>query len=153
MTPKQRLASQAWSALFDFVIATSKGRTDALTELGLSVNDSRALEALDDRDGRTMRSLAAEWKCDPSTATWAVDRLEKKGLARRQPHPTDRRAIHVLLTPDGARIRDELRRRNYAPPPELLTLPVDALKQLRDAAALLPVKREPIPPLDLTPSE
>lgn len=141
MTPKERLAAQAWSALFDFIVATSRQRADALVELGLSVNDSRALGALDPHDGRTMRSLAQEWRCDPSTATWAVDRLERKGLARRQPHPIDRRALHVLLTSEGERVRDELRRRNYAPPPELLALPIDTLRQLRDAAAQLPALR------------
>lgn len=151
-TTKGRLAAETWAALFDFVIATSRQRTDALAELGLSVNDSRAIEALDARQGRTMRSLAAEWGCDPSTATWAVDRLERQGLARRQPHPTDRRATHVLLTPEGSRVRDELRGRLYAPPPELLDLSADALRQLRDAAALLPLP-EPGAPLELAPGE
>lgn len=149
MTPKQRLAFQAWSALLDFVLATSHHRTAALAALGLSVNDSRALSALDREAGRTMRSLAAEWRCDPSTATWAVDRLVRKGLARRQPHPSDRRALHVLLTEAGERVRDDLQRRNYAPPPELLALPETALRQLRDAAALLPPP-DAVGPLELT---
>jgi hypothetical protein len=28
-----------------------------------------------------MKSLADEWRCDASNATWIVDRLEKLGLA------------------------------------------------------------------------
>jgi DNA-binding MarR family transcriptional regulator len=31
-----------------------------------------------------MRVLAQEWGCDPSNATWLVDRLEALGLARRE---------------------------------------------------------------------
>jgi len=31
-----------------------------------------------------MRSLADEWDCDPSNATWIIDHLEELGLARRQ---------------------------------------------------------------------
>ena len=38
-----------------------------------------------------MRSLADEWECDPSYATWIVDRLEALGLAKRQVVLHDRR--------------------------------------------------------------
>jgi DNA-binding MarR family transcriptional regulator len=49
-----------------------------------------------------MRALAREWRCDASTATWIVDRLEGKGLAERRAHATDRRVKLVVLTPRGA---------------------------------------------------
>jgi DNA-binding MarR family transcriptional regulator len=35
------------------------------------------------------------------TITNRVDRLETRGLVRREPDPTDRRGVRVLLTPEG----------------------------------------------------
>ena len=64
----------------------------------LTPNDSRALFSLDPRTGRSMRSLADEWQCDPSNATFIVDRLEEWRLARRQPLLHDKRVTLVVLT-------------------------------------------------------
>lgn len=69
-----------------------------------------------------MRSLADEWECDPSNATWIVDRLEKVGLAERRTVPNDRRVKLVALTPKGQKTRTELMKEFHQPPPELATL-------------------------------
>jgi DNA-binding MarR family transcriptional regulator len=48
---------------------------------------------------------------DPPNATGMVDELESLGLARRRPHPTDRRAKLVEATDKGkeaARKADEI---------------------------------------------
>jgi DNA-binding PadR family transcriptional regulator len=42
-------------------------------------------------------------RIDPSTMVSLVDRLERAGLAKRRPHPQDRRAREVLVTPKGRR--------------------------------------------------
>jgi DNA-binding MarR family transcriptional regulator len=41
------------------------------------------------------------------TMTSRLDRLESRGLIRRDSHPTDRRSVVVELTDDGLRIADE----------------------------------------------
>jgi DNA-binding MarR family transcriptional regulator len=81
---------------------------------------------------------AGEWRCDASTATWTVDRLERLGLAERRPHPHDRRAKLVVLTPAGASTRSQLLAGIYATPPELLELDPADLRTLRDLMARLP---------------
>ena len=133
---KTALAAEAWRAIFDFIIATAPQRNRYIGESGLTPNDSRALSSLGPQ-GRTMGSLAEEWKCDASTATWIVDRLEQRGLAERRPHPTDRRARLVVLTPAGARLRAKTTARMYIPPPQLLELDLADLVSLRDAARKL----------------
>ncbi|WP_051021151.1 MarR family winged helix-turn-helix transcriptional regulator [Nocardia araoensis] len=55
----------------------------------------------------TARELAARMSCEPSNATFVLDRLEQQGLIRREPHPTDRRAKQIVLTSTGLRRRDE----------------------------------------------
>jgi DNA-binding MarR family transcriptional regulator len=131
------LAAETWRSIFDFIVLTAGHRNDALAHLGLTPNDSRALTSLDPVKGRTMRSLADEWKCDASTATWIVDRLESRGYAERRAHATDRRVKLVVLTPSGSAVRQRMVERMYAPPPELLELDRAELVLLRDAARAL----------------
>jgi DNA-binding MarR family transcriptional regulator len=123
--------------IFEFIIATAPERNRAIGESGLTPNDARALQSLARRHGRTMGSLAEEWKCDASTATWIVDRLEGKGLAERRPHPGDRRVRLVYLTALGARTKARQLDRVYIPPRALLELDLGELVALRDAATSL----------------
>ncbi|MET8989109.1 MarR family transcriptional regulator [Nonomuraea wenchangensis] len=46
--------------------------------------------------------------CEPSNATFIVDKLEKQGLIERRAHPTDRRAKQLVLTPEGDALRERL---------------------------------------------
>ena len=119
---KEARARRVWRLMFDFLISTGPRRTEVLGAFGLTPNDSRALSSLSQEEGRTMRSLADEWRCDASNATWIVDRLENAGLAVRRDQPNDRRVKLVLLTAKGARLKGELMEAFYAPPAELLTL-------------------------------
>lgn len=43
----------------------------------------------------------------PTSITNAVDRLESAGLVERQPHETDRRAMLLVLTPEGKQVAEE----------------------------------------------
>jgi DNA-binding MarR family transcriptional regulator len=52
-----------------------------------------------------MKEAAGKLHCDPSNVTGIVDRLEARGLVKRQQSPNDRRVKHLVLTADGKRIR------------------------------------------------
>ncbi len=49
----------------------------------------------------TQFEIASEMQVTSSNVTFLVDGLEKEGLVKRLPHPTDRRTVHVQLTQDG----------------------------------------------------
>ena len=104
--------------MFDLLIRTAPLRTKSLARRGLTPNDSRALFSLDSRTGRSMRSLADEWECDPSNATWIVDHLEDLGLAQRQIVAHDKRVKLVMLTSKGQKTRKELMNEFQRPPGE-----------------------------------
>lgn len=140
---KAALAAEAWRRLFAFFIKTRPQRDHVLERYGLTPNDARALASLDSVKGRTMRSLADEWGCDASNATWMVDRLESRGWAERRAHPDDRRVKLVVLTPQGEKIRAAFTEEMNAPPPELLELDRADLEALRDVLAKLPEETEP----------
>jgi DNA-binding MarR family transcriptional regulator len=142
---KENAAATAWRHIFDYIIATAPERVAVLDRLGVTPAESRALISLDPKAGRAMRSLADEWRCDPSNATWLVDRLEHEGLARRVARDGDRRVKAVVLTAKGRRIRSELIKSQYTPPRDLVALPQRDLEALGAAASKLPARRSMAP--------
>ncbi|MEU3776179.1 MarR family transcriptional regulator [Streptomyces sp. NPDC032472] len=74
--------------------------------LGLTASQATALREM--TGPMTMRELSERMCCEPSNTTFVVDKLEKQGLIGRHPHPTDRRAKHLVLTPEGAALRERL---------------------------------------------
>jgi DNA-binding MarR family transcriptional regulator len=58
-----------------------------------------------------MSRLADTLSCDASNVTGLVDRLESRGLVRREPSPQDRRVKVLQLTPTGAQLRAQLLKR------------------------------------------
>ena len=98
--------------------------------LGMSFGRARALRRLARRP-LAMGELAAALGIDPPNATVLVDDLESQGLARRRPHPTDRRAKLVEATRKG---KDLARRADAilsTPPPGLSALGPHDLQTLQ----------------------
>ncbi|GAB3568454.1 MarR family transcriptional regulator [Amycolatopsis endophytica] len=59
------------------------------------------------RGSLPMRVMGERLQLHPTSVTNIVDRLEKDGLVKRVPHPTDRRTTLVEITDDGhARLED-----------------------------------------------
>ncbi|WP_037772055.1 MarR family winged helix-turn-helix transcriptional regulator [Streptomyces sclerotialus] len=80
----------------------------------------------------TARELANRMVCEPSNVTFVLDRLEQQGLLRREPHPSDRRAKQIVLTPAGQRYREEILRRlsDHSPLASLTAPQQDTLREL-----------------------
>jgi DNA-binding MarR family transcriptional regulator len=54
--------------------------------------------------GASMADMARYLGVAPTVITGLVDRLESRGLIRREPHPSDRRRIQLVLTERGNEI-------------------------------------------------
>jgi DNA-binding MarR family transcriptional regulator len=76
---------------------------DVLRPLGLTFARYELLTLLHfTRSGALpMTKASARLQVHPTSVTNAVDRLEKVGLVRRIPHPTDRRTTLVEITDEG----------------------------------------------------
>ncbi|GAA4613645.1 hypothetical protein GCM10023195_59190 [Actinoallomurus liliacearum] len=98
-------------------------------ELGLTPTQVIALRELS--EPITARELAKRMVCEASNATFVLDRLEEQGLIERQPHPTDRRAKRIVLTPAGERRRADVLDRLNAHSP-LAALDPTQQESLRD---------------------
>ncbi len=75
-----------------------------LKPFGLATNSYLLLLTiqLSDSGARLLSHLAARIMVHPTTITLLADRLERDGLLRREPHPTDRRATFAKITPAGS---------------------------------------------------
>jgi DNA-binding MarR family transcriptional regulator len=77
--------------------------TDGRSCGGLTYTRLRLLEALQCGGPAIMRELGVQLGVSPRNMTAMVDALEEARLVVRRPHPTDRRATLVELSPAGAR--------------------------------------------------
>ena len=85
-----------------------------------------ALKGFPDREWASVRELADHLQLRHHSVVELVNRAQRQGLVERGAHPSDGRAVRVLLTSEGERVlarlsalhRDELQRMDAA-----LTLP------------------------------
>jgi DNA-binding MarR family transcriptional regulator len=78
--------------------------TQSLESIGLTPASFGLLNLLGARSGATQRELGSAMGIDPSTMVSLLDELEAAGLAKRRPHPKDRRAREVVTTSKGRRL-------------------------------------------------
>ena len=81
----------------------------ALQTIGLTPALFAVLNYLRAHAGAIQQQVGSAMGIDPSTMVSLVDQLEHAGLAKRRPHPRDRRAREVLITPKGERTLERAR--------------------------------------------
>ena len=72
----------------------------------LSAHQASILDHLDEVDALSMTSLAEHMGVTVATMSLAIDRLERKGYARRDRDPQDARRVLLRATPAGIRLRE-----------------------------------------------
>jgi DNA-binding MarR family transcriptional regulator len=90
------LAGRASSA------ATVMFHTAVAARQGLSASEEKALDLLERNGPLTAGELARQSGLAPASVTALINRLERKGFARRVPNPGDRRS--VLVEVDAERV-------------------------------------------------
>jgi DNA-binding MarR family transcriptional regulator len=95
------LSLQLVEALASFERAYARWVKAPLQNSDLTYARMRLLGVLNRKGPQIMSALGDELVVSPRNITTLVDALEANGLVRRHPHPTDRRAILVELTPQG----------------------------------------------------
>src|SRR4051794_3867449 len=111
-------AQEAWMLLGRLFAPRGKPRfVEIAHELGLAPQQASALKSLG--EPVPMGDLADALHCDSSNVTGIVDRLEQRGLVRREAAAGDRRVKMLALTEEGQRVRRQIIRRFSTPPAEL----------------------------------
>lgn len=124
------LAREVWLAMSELVLDNQR-RREVAEAVGVSFGRSRAVRRLARRP-MSMRELADALEIDPPNATALVDELERPGLVRRKPHPTDRRAKIVEATARGKALARRADAILSTPPQALLGLGEKDLKTLSE---------------------
>jgi DNA-binding MarR family transcriptional regulator len=116
MKPDRPSDSEAWGLLVRLFFAQRAHLPVLAGDLELSPAQCHVLHLIDPERPTPMGRLAQTLACDRSNVTGLVDRLEARGLIRRQPNAADRRVKVLVLTPTGVQVRALLVRRMTAAP-------------------------------------
>ncbi len=122
-------AGEVWLMMSDLVLDNQR-RRDVAEAIGMTFGRGRALRRIARRP-MSMGELAAALETDPPNVTAVVDDLEARGLVRRKPHPTDRRAKLVEPTRKGLELARRADAILAAPPAALANLATGDLEELR----------------------
>ena len=87
------------------VLGSVLAQVDApLSAYGLTYVQWLPLFKLVMKEVNTVAGLARELDIDPGAMTRSLDRLEAKGLVRRERSTADRRVVHLVLTDEGRKV-------------------------------------------------
>lgn len=75
-----------------------------IRQLGLTSSQFDVISTLGNTSGMTFNKLAEKTLTTKGELTGIIDRLEKKGLVRREVPPEDRRSFLAVLTPAGEQV-------------------------------------------------
>jgi len=81
---------------------------------GLSPSQQSALAVIFNHGPLTLGALADHERVAPPSITKVVSKLESDGFVIRTPDPADRRVCRVAISPEGAALLEESRRRKTA---------------------------------------
>ncbi|WP_157956569.1 MarR family transcriptional regulator [Dyella sp. C11] len=105
----------------------------AMTAAGLSLSQSKLLALVARLAPCRPSDIATHMGYAPRTVTTALDALEENGWIARTPHPTDRRAQLVSITPQGQTKLDEVQGPKRQAVEQLFgVLSAEEQKQLRE---------------------
>ena len=106
-----KVAEFAGQLFFRLWRASHTRTAEQLESVGLTPALFGLLNVLEDRPGSNQQEIGSSMGIDPSTMVSLIDQLEDAGLAKRRPHPDDRRAREVAITPKGRRLLERARRK------------------------------------------
>jgi len=123
--------SEAWSLMHWLMVSNKRRFLTTGGEFDLAPQQMIALRMLGSGP-RKMSDLAHALFCDNSNVTGIVDRLEERGLVRREAAEGDRRVKLLVLTEDGEWMRKQITKRMAEPPPAIASLSAKDQQALRD---------------------
>jgi DNA-binding MarR family transcriptional regulator len=146
-TAEPEVAEFAGQLFFRLWRASHTRVAEQLGTLGLTPASFGLLNVIGARRGSNQQELSAVMGIDPSTMVSLIDGLEDAGLVERRPHPKDRRARVVTLTPKGRRHLKRAREVAFEVEDEVLQRLTDP--QRRELIKLLRRALEGAPPQPL----
>ena len=101
VSPAERDALKLWVILSRAYRAIEERATRDVAQHGLTLAEFGVLEALYHKGPMLLGEVQRSLLVSSGGVTYLVDRLERRGLVRRDECAEDRRARYAVLTPDG----------------------------------------------------
>jgi len=130
MKSNKTQACEAWKLLMKLFFTQRADLPTLAAEFDLSPAQCHVLHLIEPNQPVPMGQIAENLACDASNVTGLVDRLESRGLVRRQPSAGDRRIKVLELTQAGARLRSVVMERMTEPPEILGRLSLEEQREL-----------------------
>ncbi len=105
-SPSEQLDAQIVDGLGELIGRIVARGERLAADLGVPAYFIKALHTLN--CPMAMKDLGQRLHCDPSYVTVVADMLEKRGLARREAHPGDRRVKNLVLTDAGISLKQRV---------------------------------------------
>ncbi|NUW35767.1 MarR family transcriptional regulator [Nonomuraea sp. SMC257] len=100
MTDRDELLGRLFTAGRELSNAAVMFHTALAAHQGLTATEEKALDLLERLGPLTARQLGERSGLAPASVTGLIDRLERKGFARRVRNPEDKRSVLVETVPD-----------------------------------------------------
>ena len=123
-------ACEAWQLLMKLFLSQRADFPSLAGQFDLSPAQCHVLHLMEPGEPLPMGRIAEGLACDASNVTGLIDRLESRGLVRRQASAGDRRVKVLELTPAGIRLRSIVLQRMTEPPENLSRLTAEEQRAL-----------------------
>lgn len=107
MEEKEHLREELNETLVEFFDRFTSWESSVIESENMKISDAHAIEILGHYGRMNMKKLAGRLGITTGTTTIAVDRLERKGFARRVRAEHDRRSYIIELTEEGTMAYEE----------------------------------------------
>ena len=107
MEEKEHLRDELNETLVEFFDRFTSWESSVVESENMKISDAHAIEILGHYGRMNMKELAGRLGITTGTTTVAVDRLERKGFARRVRAEHDRRSYIIELTEEGTLAYEE----------------------------------------------
>ena len=105
--PDTQRALSLWVVMNRAMAALSRRIEEDIRERGFSLTEWGVLEHLYHKGPQPMAKLGDQILVTSGSVTYVVDKLEARGLVKRDPCRHDRRIIYAVLTERGTRVMQD----------------------------------------------
>ncbi|MDM5328968.1 MarR family transcriptional regulator [Neobacillus sp. CF12] len=98
---ERKCTNQPFLLLMQTSKAIQEKIRDEMSKNKLSITEFSVLEVLFYQGKQTIQQIGTRILISSGSMTYVIDKLEQKGIIKRNDCKEDRRVIHITLTPEG----------------------------------------------------
>jgi MarR family transcriptional regulator, 2-MHQ and catechol-resistance regulon repressor len=105
---QENLSLKAFVVLVKASKALQERMMQDIKNYGMKTSEFTILETLYHKGKQTVREISESVLIKTGSITYVIDKLEQKGLLKRQHCQEDRRVVYIDITNEGKKLMDEI---------------------------------------------